>query len=103
MSGGSYDYFFYKLEDIANQILVRLSDKQGEAKYLRLALVEHIKLLATALQVIEYVDSGDYSEGLEIEPIKKVLNHNPSELDQVIIQAEIIKSELDEAISRIRR
>lgn len=71
MSGGSYDYIYFKIEELAQQFL-----EQDDP--LRKQLGEHLKLVAKALHDIEWVDSGDYGIGDDVAAIKAVLS--PSEL-----------------------
>ena len=75
MSGGSYDYAFSKLEDLADEI--EKYAHQGKlplaTRDLRLAFAVQLRLMATAAHDIEWVDSGDCSEGDEIEAIRAAL------------------------------
>lgn len=68
MSGGSWDYFSCQLNDVA----YRLKNTQPETSEaaLRRALGELLSRAAKALHKIEWVDSGDNSEGDEREAIK---------------------------------
>lgn len=67
MSGGSLNYFYFKVEEVAYELLEECEDD------LRREFCEHLLLVSKALKDIEWVDSGDCSEGSEIESIKKVL------------------------------
>ena len=53
MSGGSYDYLYHKVEEVADQL-------DGDRSPLRRAFAEHLHKVAKALHDIEWVDSGDY-------------------------------------------
>ena len=66
MSGGSWDYFCYSLDEIAG----RLKDEKAT---IRRAFGDHLELCSKALHDIEWVDSGDYGDGDDVEAIKKVL------------------------------
>ena len=66
MSGGSWDYFYGRLEDVASRL-------QCERDPLRKAFGAHLQKCAKALHDIEWVDSCDYSPGDEVEAIKAVL------------------------------
>jgi len=66
MSGGSWEYEYARLEDLAQ----RLGDQRA-AK--RRALGRHISLIAKALHDIEWVDSGDYGPGDEVAAIDTVI------------------------------
>ena len=61
MSGGSYDYFYLKLEDMVDTIQLKNPERK--------AFVEHLKKVVKALHDIEWVDSYDYGENAEIESI----------------------------------
>ena len=66
MSGGSWDYVCYRVEDAADRLIE--SDD-----FHRNALGHHMKLISKALHDIEWVDSCDMGEGDEIESIKVAL------------------------------
>lgn len=66
MSGGSWDYFYGRLEYVASRL-------QCECDPLREAFGSHLQQCAKALHDIEWVDSGDYSPGDEVKAIKAVL------------------------------
>lgn len=59
MSGGSMDYFCYELDDVSFD----LSTPE------RKAFKKHLELVSKALHDIEWVDSGDYATGDEVEAI----------------------------------
>lgn len=72
MSGGHYDYAYYKVMDFADScVLPRISwdyDKQKEVKFpidnleLRKKFAEHLKSVAHVMREIEWCDSGDTGE-----------------------------------------
>lgn len=66
MSGGSWDYFYGRLEDVAERL-------QCERDPLRKAFGLHLQKCAKALHDIEWVDSCDCSPGDEVNAIKAVL------------------------------
>ena len=66
MSGGSWDYFYGRLEDVALRL-------QCERDPLRKAFGSHLQKCAKALHDIEWVDSCDCSPGDEVNAIKAVL------------------------------
>ena len=66
MSGGSWEYIHHPVEDAADRLM-------AEKCELRRAMGAKLKLFALALHDIEWVDSGDYGEGRELEAIKKAL------------------------------
>ena len=65
MSGGSYDYFYAKLDDLADSI--RLINPE------RKAFVKHLKKVVKALHDIEWVDSFDYGINAEIAAIMECI------------------------------
>lgn len=70
MSGGSWDYFYYKLEEVAEKL-------SWQDNPLRKAMGKKLKEAAAALHDIEWVDSSDYGEGDDVKAIKKFLGKNP--------------------------
>lgn len=72
MSGGSYNYAYSKIEDLAENI-------QGTTP-LRKAFKEHLRLVATACHDIEWVDSCDKSNGDEDAAIRAALGHGADAL-----------------------
>ncbi len=67
MSGGSWDYLCHKVSDAADRL------RRSEIPERR-AFGEHLKLVSEALHDIEWVDSGDYSDGDEMEAIGRVIS-----------------------------
>lgn len=65
MSGGSWDYFYQKVEEVGKNLDLFNSP-------LRRKLGKHLLLIAQALHDIEWVDSGDYKHGDEREAIKRI-------------------------------
>lgn len=68
MSGGSWDYVSFKFEDVANRL--ENSEPDRSCYLLRRALGKHIRLIATALHAIEWVDSCDWGNGDERKSIE---------------------------------
>ena len=66
MSGGSYDYICYKLEDFSQSI-----DHQDKIPR-RAAFAELMSLCSKAARAIEWVDSGDCGDGAEFKDIDAV-------------------------------
>lgn len=81
MSGGTYDYACWKLYQLADDIEVRTKEPRTDGfdqipektVALRLRFVEHLRKVAAAAHDIEWVDSGDYGDGAEVEAIEAVL------------------------------
>ena len=65
MSGGSYDYICYRIEDFGYNINNASKDPK------RAAFAQLVLLIADAAHDIEWVDSGDYGEGDEHKAIDK--------------------------------
>jgi len=66
MSGGSWDYIYFKIQEAAD----RLSHDETP---LRRAFGQHMSLVAQAMHDIEWVDSNDKGKGADIKSMKKVL------------------------------
>lgn len=90
MSGGSWNYAYHEIQEIAETL-------QQSNDPLRRAFGAHMELCSEAIHDIEWVDSGDYSEGREIESIEKVLGGKAKvlALSEVLKEAKRIKEELE--------
>jgi hypothetical protein len=66
MSGGSWDYFYLRLEEVASRL-------QCERDPLRKAFGSHLQKCAKALHDIEWVDSSDYEPGEDVETVRAAL------------------------------
>lgn len=82
MSGGSYDYLCYKIDEAANSIRSRHSGSP-----LHVAFAAHLDDVAKAMHDIEWVDSCDYAKGGDEESIRSVLGKGA---DQYAMQAATI-------------
>ncbi len=98
MSGGSWDYFYSRLEEVAARL-------QGEREPIRVAFGKHLQKCADALHAIEWVDSGDSGEGGEVAAINAALGKNTPVLvlDETRKQAEAALSQLTKAIQESRK
>ena len=67
MSGGSLDYAYQKVNELA--VLL----KQKHFTPLQRAFGEHLTKVSQALHDIEFVLSGDYKDGADEKAIKEVL------------------------------
>jgi len=83
MSGGSWDYFYCRIEEIADRLCQETSPE-------RKALGKLLKKCSKALHDIEWVDSGDYGTGDDAEAIKSCLK-----FDTTSAIKEALKEELD--------
>jgi hypothetical protein len=70
MSGGSYDYAYQRIADLAEEIRMRA---EGDHVDLRAAFAAHLEKCAEAARAIEWVDSGDSGPGREVAPIREAL------------------------------
>lgn len=68
MSGGSWDYVYSRVQDIADRL-------QGRGQTAdRRALGAHLRKIAAALKAIEWSDSGDDDEAAATEAIRAVVS-----------------------------
>jgi hypothetical protein len=90
MSGGSWDYITHKFDDVANQL-------KSEKDPLRRLMGQRVALLAKAMHDIEWVDSGDYSEGDDLEAINAFLWADSSQniRDEIAAVVERTKGDID--------
>ena len=65
MSGGAYDYAYWKVRHFAEEMR---SDSPLRKRFQR-----HLEKVADAMRAIEWVDSDDYAPGAEDGAIKKAL------------------------------
>lgn len=70
MSGGSYNYAYRHIEEMAESI-----ENSSKNDALRLAFAKHLRLIAKACHDIEWVDSGDYGQGDEVAAITATLEN----------------------------
>ena len=68
MSGGSYDYLYCKVEDMADRI-VEAGDTPERRRF-----AEHLRRVANAMHAIEWVDSCDLDRGEENAAIRAVFD-----------------------------
>lgn len=79
MSGGSHNYAYQKVDDMAGT-LIESRDP------LRRAFANHLKKVSTAMHDIEWVDSCDYGPGGEVKAIEAVLGNNSNLLTKELIE-----------------
>lgn len=94
MSGGSYDYSCFRVNDMAQDTRIKFGSP------LRRAFGKHLELVSEAMRMVEWVDSSDYSPGDENEAIKRVLQPG-AEISALVEMANEVREQLDEAISRL--
>ena len=60
MSGGSLDYAYEKLNDVASDVRSSAGYREHNYPELRLAMAEHLEKMAKVVHAIEWSDSGDW-------------------------------------------
>lgn len=85
MSGGSWEYLCYKVQDAAFKLC-----QSNNAQ--RKAFGKHLALVAEALHDIEWVDSCDKSPGDEFKSIMKCIKNQ-----------DVLNSSVDDAKDMIKR
>lgn len=100
MSGGSYNYFYSRIEDVAGQV----ARSDGLPKYsnptLRRAFAKHLLKVAAAMRAIEWNDSSDGDEE-ETALIEACLSEG-AELEQAVADAEVALKSLQDAVDRAK-
>jgi len=66
MSGGSYNYAYCKVQDMADSLI-------NQKEPFRQAFGKHLQEVAKAMKAVEWVDSCDCSYPHDLEAIEKVL------------------------------
>ena len=79
MSGGSYDYAYGRIEELASAIRARSNDRTDRRVFASL-----LDVCAKAARAIEWVDSCDYGPGDETAPIRAALAFNGGNPDAMI-------------------
>jgi RecB family exonuclease len=92
MAGGAYEYFYRKIENLAEDY--RLASTAE-----RRAFASLLSDVAEALHDIEWVDSDDYAKGSENAAIERCLSKEIL-LEQVIAEAKAAADSLSAAISQ---
>lgn len=87
VSGGSYDYAYSKIEELADNLRLRDNPRRAVLKKI-------LKLAADAAHRVEWVDSGDSSPGDEdvaIDDLIKALNGDPETQRKAAAYDEILR------------
>ena len=92
MSGGSYDYFYCKIDEFIGDIMIRSSGIDG-MRPLRRAFTDHLAKVSAAAKAVEWVDSSDWGVEREEEAIRALLGDGV-ELAVVIERAQALHAEL---------
>lgn len=91
MSGGSLDYVCYKLDDAIEVI------ERRATTVLQIAFAAHLKDVSKALHDLEWVFSGDYGDGDDVEALRKVVNKE-MELEAATNNARIALKQLQDVL-----
>lgn len=91
MSGGSLDYVYSQVEYAAEQMKTSTP--------LHRAFRSHLFDVAQALHDIEWVESGDYGEGDDVEAMRVVLSPT-KELEHLMKEAKGFVEVIEQAIER---
>ena len=96
MSGGSYDYAYQHIDDLADELRCMTP--------LRRAFKAHLRLVAQAAHQIEWVDSGDCSPGDDDAAIRAALGQDADglSLQEIVSEAQKCLLELQEAIKNTK-
>lgn len=92
MSGGSYDYLCYKMEDAARKLM-----EKNQPNYRR-AFGELMMRCSRAMHEVEWVDSSDKSQGDDEDAIMQCLLKQDV-LKMSIEEAKRVKKEIEDLIS----
>jgi len=97
MSGGSYDHFYYRVEQMADDLKANTP--------LRQAFRTHLRKVAKACHDIEWVDSGDCGPGDEDKAIRECLGEACDFLclQEATEAAEVAATELTKAIATAKK
>lgn len=93
MSGGSWDYVYFKVEETAERL-------RRDTDPLRRAFGSKLVKAADALRLIEGVDSGDWSKANEVEAIKLAIGLDAAALtlEEARLAAQKSLEDLKEAL-----
>lgn len=94
MSGGSYDYAYFKVQETASEMRRRHPDSS-----LHLGFAAHLDKVAEAMRAVEWVDSFDSAPGDDVAAIRAVVSP-ADELVGITARAEVVRAGLDSAIKR---
>jgi hypothetical protein len=95
MSGGSLEYLFHRIDDLASMI------EERAERPLHKAFADHLRKVSTAAHDLEWEWSSDYGEGDADKSIKEVVSKQEvserilKDLDVAIINAENFKKDLN--------
>jgi hypothetical protein len=92
MSGGSYDYAYRHVQDMADAMRSRHASDP-----LALAFAAHLDLVATAMRAVEWADSHDTAWADAFEPMRATL-HPDAELEQARALAVRLRDALTDAL-----
>lgn len=96
MSGGSYDYFYARIDNFADEI-------RDTGNPLRDAFRIHLGKVAKAAKAIEWADSGDWEESDAEEAISECLKGEAPDLLEKAVLDRLVRAResLDQAITHL--
>jgi hypothetical protein len=83
MSGGSYDYAYRHVDEMADEL------SQRRHTPLRRAFAAHMKLVAKAMHAIEWEDSGDGAD--DVAAMKACLS-NPTAAELAVVRRDAVEA-----------
>lgn len=95
MSGGSYDYAYTRVDDMAGSMMGRHFDHP-----LRMAFARHLERVAKAMRAVEWADSGDTSWDADLDAMLRAIVTPADELHEATRQAREAHAALAAALDR---
>lgn len=95
MSGGSWDYISFKVEETAERLCSSSADTS--CYLLRRALGKQLLQIGNALHNIEWVDSSDYAPGDEREALEACFKEPGAQVEarELLADLERLKEEVE--------
>jgi len=101
MSGGSYDYLPYKVQELAD--MIRQKATHGvDGRTLRLAFADLLSDCYEAAHALEWCDSGDTCWPAP-EPLLREVVTRAMEMDAIVSEAQRVLGDLSDALVRERQ
>jgi hypothetical protein len=99
MSGGSYDYLYLRIDELADKVRDRAARADYTHKTLRRAFAALLNRVAKAAYALEWADSGDTDFAEDALPVLRALVSRPEVLAQAVNDAKLAMAELSDAIA----
>lgn len=100
MSGGSYDYMYGRIEELAEQVKSRATGGPVDQRPLRLAFATLLLRVSKAAFELEWADSGDTDYEESARPVLQELLAPSLELDAAVQMAKEARDALMVALAR---